>query len=801
MPTRDPRSYIRVVPLPIGSQKGVKIQARSIEVYNPTEPDRDRVRRQNYVRRSAQLTGQGFRAANHKPYHGLGDPFYLDEKKMILHALGQWDESQEWETSSSSEDEDSPADIRQSRAGHMSAAKFVLRRTRKDLNTLSKEVVKGRQMIRNVRLGHGLFDLIRQERMTKKTAAMLEKQRKLEAARNTWQPPKRDSDSEDTDEDIIQDDGSDLDWLDEIQDTRPSTRASGRESLTFDPDIKDSASGYSSGETCRRSSPSSKKKKSQMPRPYTPQHNTLCDIGDHSDDQHALFRQLCALNWILDAMNLETGYTMSSIMTCWSHNEIGGSKMSVKKAQQEKQAETRWERFLSTPLPGKIGKKSSTARTSRHHLRQSLRHFNPRTSIQSTSPSPSSSSSAVNVSAMATGPNMAATPCPQREETIPEEGKLSPQVVTAPGCVSVTVPGEGEEEVDPAYSKSMFKFLDEYYDSLSREKNNDDQANQGTEGSVVIMAIDKHKSQDPERKAKKARKKSKEREKTPDRLALTSPFQHDMQEALGIPRGMRADKFVKPKPSAELLEFHEHKASNKYLTLSLELANKFKEVQDDKAMTLHDILEQMERERLSKCQTKYMMMQTATSSVHRALLSMRREGERLLHKPSEDTMQRKSSFRGNWYTDLVQGIPSEQRELWYYQAILTKLRKYGLQADLDDQVESTSKQSVYKFLKVLESLRDWEICSPDISAAIEFCRERIVDLSVEEYEEWFKSVFPRISRPHTAPATLRGDKDKKEAGGTTTAATPSGASTSVRGHMGYAPPRQVQSAFVRHSQR
>ena len=32
--------------------------------------------------------------------------------------------------------------------------------------------------------------------------------------------------------------------------------------------------------------------------------------------------------------------------------------MSVRKAQQEKQTETRWERFLSTPMPGKVSKQS-----------------------------------------------------------------------------------------------------------------------------------------------------------------------------------------------------------------------------------------------------------------------------------------------------------------------------------------------------------------------------------------------------------------------------------------------------------
>ena len=56
------------------------------------------------------------------------------------------------------------------------------------------------------------------------------------------------------------------------------------------------------------------------------------------------------------------------------------------------------------------------------------------------------------------------------------------------------------------------------------------------------------------------------------------------------------------------------------------------------------------------------------------------------------------------------------------------------------QVES-SKQSAYKLLKVLSGLRDWEICAPDVSAAVEFCRQNIVEMSVDEYEEWFQQVM------------------------------------------------------------
>lgn len=94
MPTSfvDPKDYVRQVPIPVASHKGVKIQARSHSVYNATLPTRDEVRRENYKRRQMQMSQQGFRSVNNKPYQGLGDPFYLEPKKLVLHALGQWDE-------------------------------------------------------------------------------------------------------------------------------------------------------------------------------------------------------------------------------------------------------------------------------------------------------------------------------------------------------------------------------------------------------------------------------------------------------------------------------------------------------------------------------------------------------------------------------------------------------------------------------------------------------------------------------------------------------------------------------------
>ena len=94
MPTsnKDPRKYIRARPLPIPSQKGIRIQARSDLVYNPTLPTRSEVRKQNYDRRQEQKACRGFNSVPHEKYKGIGDPFYLDQRRMILYALGQWNE-------------------------------------------------------------------------------------------------------------------------------------------------------------------------------------------------------------------------------------------------------------------------------------------------------------------------------------------------------------------------------------------------------------------------------------------------------------------------------------------------------------------------------------------------------------------------------------------------------------------------------------------------------------------------------------------------------------------------------------
>ncbi|CAG5122812.1 unnamed protein product, partial [Candidula unifasciata] len=147
-----------------------------------------------------------------------------------------------------------------------------------------------------------------------------------------------------------------------------------------------------------RTTSAGKGRKQVTPRPFTPRYNSLLEIDQREDiSRSALFRQLCALNWILDAMNIEPGYTMRPISRCWSHTEIGGSKISAKRAREERRTESDWERWLNNQLFVKVSKKGSFTRLNRM-ARGSRLLSQPRVSLQSRSISPSSSSSQVNIS-------------------------------------------------------------------------------------------------------------------------------------------------------------------------------------------------------------------------------------------------------------------------------------------------------------------------------------------------------------------------------------------------------------------
>ena len=84
----DPQVFIKCLPAAVPSHKGVKIQARSATVYNASIPTRDEVRHENFKRRQMQMNCQGFKSPIYLPYQGIGEPISLDDKRLILAAIG-----------------------------------------------------------------------------------------------------------------------------------------------------------------------------------------------------------------------------------------------------------------------------------------------------------------------------------------------------------------------------------------------------------------------------------------------------------------------------------------------------------------------------------------------------------------------------------------------------------------------------------------------------------------------------------------------------------------------------------------
>lgn len=333
---------IQPKPVPVPYDKTAKIAARSLASYKTQVPSPHDAREEKYRRRQSQLTSQGYFAAQNVPYKGLGDPFYLDEQRMILHALGQWDAKYDEETSSSSDEDeyDISAELQQQKRQQVSATSFVLRRSKTDMNTLQREVIHGRNMVRNVKLGHGLFDLIKTEQAAKQQSENEMNKMKAEQMKNQWQPPKLDSSSEESEEEIEDDvelssfmKHSDVrettdDEEQKSEDESPDTR--GRVSFIRQQEDEESELGVSRSLATTPRSPG-RRKKIKAPRPYTPQHTNIMEAKENTA-KDAFFRQLCALHWILEAMALhartggDNSITMSPITSSWKLNEIGGTK-------------------------------------------------------------------------------------------------------------------------------------------------------------------------------------------------------------------------------------------------------------------------------------------------------------------------------------------------------------------------------------------------------------------------------------------------------------------------------------------
>ncbi|KAM5199972.1 coiled-coil domain-containing protein 60 [Hipposideros larvatus] len=96
----------------------------------------------------------------------------------------------------------------------------------------------------------------------------------------------------------------------------------------------------------------------------------------------------------------------------------------------------------------------------------------------------------------------------------------------------------------------------------------------------------------------------------------------------------------------------------------------------------------------------------------------------------------------HWYFDLLSKLPEDLKNFRPARKILAKLQKFGENLDL--------RIRPHVLLKVLQDLRIWELCSPDIAVAIEFVREHIIHMPQEDYVNWLQNRVSIPNRPHSA---------------------------------------------------
>jgi hypothetical protein len=160
--------------LPFPSHKDVKIQARSFNLYNATLPNREEIRRDNYNRRKEQISSMGLKTPFNEPYKIIGDPLYLDHKRIILYGLGRHDDIEK----DAKNDSEPPANLDKKNKilskslEHKKTFNIKNLRRTKELFKIKDEEDRIKEYIKGATLGQSFFDNIQNMKEIKVKSTM-----------------------------------------------------------------------------------------------------------------------------------------------------------------------------------------------------------------------------------------------------------------------------------------------------------------------------------------------------------------------------------------------------------------------------------------------------------------------------------------------------------------------------------------------------------------------------------------------------------------------------------------------------
>ncbi|XP_060125712.1 coiled-coil domain-containing protein 60 isoform X1 [Zootoca vivipara] len=642
-PKSDPRYFVVIRPLPIPSQKGLKVQARSNTIYNCWDVTREQVFRENYHRRIKQLTQQGYFTPSWKPYQDFGEPLYLDPRKLTLYGLGQLPLGFFREDVGPEEVAEpvEPVSAKKRKPKEPEKKLLPFRNLEKDLRTLHKDLAHTRYLINSVKIGRGYFHMLRRETLERQEALRLEEWKEEERLRTDCQPPQYPSSSS-SDEDSGDEELTDF-------------------FLTECPFLRETE----------------KKKKKKIVRPFTPVYNGL--LSEKHPEAHfdSIFRQLCALNWFLEALTLDSGCSMKPVITCWHPRHYGGAKSSLKVIAKEKTVKSRWEHFLlhakgrkytqkGQYRGKKVPKRSSTMSISSPHSKTTLTSTSSLSPIYDEAAQPPSDSAKE-------GEEMESVFSKQTRE---EEEPMCYQLQTLLQMV--------HEDVAKNFSKeNMFWNLTHgcSHTILSRREL-ESEFSFGQKGKSSVSSSKEEKT------STGAAKEETSGEQRP-KSSMTVTVREDKTVTATY-----SDDETDGKPQSLFLKRKEQTFQN--------MKDIFHEVAHESAFRLHDQLDILERRREEKSTRKYLCLSRITK--------FRKDLERM-RQSMVGTEPEQDAESENWFSTLLARIPDDVKRDRRTQKVLKKLERFARNPDLRIRPPT--------FLKVLGELRIWEICSPDICAAVE----------------------------------------------------------------------------------
>ncbi|XP_058512918.1 coiled-coil domain-containing protein 60 isoform X1 [Ochotona princeps] len=502
----------------------------------------------------------------------------------------------------------------------------------KEIGNLKKDLLRSRLLIQSVKIGRGYFTILREETAMKKRQQQLQKLQEEE--RNKFQPAMKISE-------VLYGD-----------------------SLLVAHEDKFKKLGAGA-----------------VRRPFTPVHS--CIISSWLPEAHVepLFRQLCALHWLLEALTIDhTHHTMKPVITCWNLKDPGGSKNTVKKINKDKYMGQRWDHFLTAPKTKKF--KIPTMRTtSRKPSRRGSMLSLSRTSGGS---SPQSSMVSIN-------------PSSDEPQSMGTQGTNSKDIEDNES--SSTKPDEEVLHVN------LQKLLEMVRENARRTVMMEDEMQKEAPSLLSVFKSSKSDS---------AFKDGQTMHKSSERSISTSAESHTVL----------LQKKSKSRTTRDIVHGKTGVCSS--------LRAKFYSVAQEAAFCLQDKMEVLLKRQEERGLQKFHSF-VLVSNFQKDIAKMRQQVAVIKGDAEE--------IADHWYFDLLSKLPEDLKNFLPAKKVLLKLQKFGENLDL--------RIRPHILLKVLQDLRVWELCSPDIAVAIEFVREHVVHMPQEDYLGWLQNRINAAIRPHS----------------------------------------------------